>query len=410
MSTTPHKERTHATLSPSKASTWAVCTASTKFIADNADRIPPEKPSKWADEGTMAHEVAESLLLQQPNKMPAKATDEMLRHGAAYVKFIKSLGGKFVAEQEAPLWYAPGDTGHVDCFVTKTIRGAPIERIEYHVVDYKYGAGVKVSAQDNLQMAIYAAGMLFSQHSTRRPISGDNPVSMHIFQPRCQKDEDEQAHSTWETTWGELQAFVAKHITAPAKQVQSGKGLKFSPGEKACRWCPAKQICQARSEWLMAGSGVDFFDAAPLPTTDGGAITDEQIGAVLARRSDIREWLDSLEEYAKARYDTTNPLPGWKLVRGKGSRSWSDKEKAHYVLEHAGVPRTELFSAPQFISPAQAEKIAKEHKLSPERLLQLAALVERHDGAPTLAPESDKRTALPRALSYFEDDGADLFL
>ena len=52
----------HARLSPSSADRWARCTASTQFIEENADRIPPDKGSVYAEEGTKAHDYCEAVL------------------------------------------------------------------------------------------------------------------------------------------------------------------------------------------------------------------------------------------------------------------------------------------------------------------------------------------------------------
>lgn len=405
MSDIAHAERKHAKLSPSKADMWAVCTSSVDFIAANADRVRPDKSSAAADEGTIAHEVAESILTNKPNKMPKKGvTREMMDHGRAYAKFVKSLGGKFEVEQEAPLWYSntPGEAGHVDCFVHDD------GEKHLHVVDYKYGKGVKVNAVKNLQMTTYAAGIIFRDYPK---LSDHAKVSLHIYQPRCQKDDGEEAHSTWETTWAELRLFAISRIDIPAEIVQNPKAAhlrKFAPGEKQCQWCPAREICGARAAWLFDGSPVtDYIDKGESNMPEPKTITDAQIVSILRKASQLRSWLEDVADYAKERWSMGNPVSGTKMVAGKGARSWGsnwdDVEKL--LLMEGGVPRQLIYSEPQPKSPAQIEELLKQHKIDKEVLGNITKLVNRVSGSPTLAFADNPKPEIPSPAKLFEFEG-----
>ena len=78
-------------------------------------------------------------------------------------------------------------------------------------------------------------------------------------------------------------------------------------------------------------------------------------------------------------------VPGWKLVRKRGTRQWVNEEGAREALEGLGLDATELMET-SLISPAKAEKVLKKHKLAmPDDLV-----VSISTGT-TLAPLDDPR-------------------
>ena len=68
-----HAERDHAILSPSSAKRWINCTPSA-LLAEEAG----SKSSVYAEEGTLAHEIAEYALTQYLNVLYDPITDEEL--------------------------------------------------------------------------------------------------------------------------------------------------------------------------------------------------------------------------------------------------------------------------------------------------------------------------------------------
>jgi len=400
MSTTPHAKRSHARLSPSKAATWAVCTASTAFIEENAHRIPPQKSSPHADEGTTAHEVAESLLTNNPKKMPKKGVDKrMLDHCRKYVKWVNNLGLKVVVEARVPLWYDPSgpNDGHVDVLAySEDEMGDPVE---VYVIDFKYGQGVKVEAKDNLQTAIYAIGSIRSRWEDVIP---DNlKILLTIYQPRCQKDEGEEAWSTWVTTWSELDLFVTKNVEVPAANILNPKAkhlLKFVPNHKSCHWCPAKNICTARTEWLMDGSPVQAIVNGN-DTPSATALSDAQIVNLMQKEKEIVKFLASAKEYAAERYNMGKPIAGTKMVTGRGTRSWSDTQKVQSILAHEiQLHSSEWLTEPQLKSVAQIEELLEDKvafkEITPKQAALLAPYIIRVPGAPVITTEDDKRTEI----------------
>lgn len=397
MSTTPHAQRTHARLSPSKAHQWAVCTASTWFIEANQHRLPPDRSSAFADEGTTAHEVAESLLTGKPNKMPKKGvTAEMLTHCRRYVKWVKGLELDMEVESPVPIWYDEGEEyhGHVDVLCWREDEAG---LREIHVIDFKYGKGQKVFAEHNHQMAIYAVGAIKSKWGEYR--CENTPISLTIYQPRCQKDEGEGDYSTWKTTWAELDLWVTKNIEVPASIVLNPKAqhlLKFSPGEKTCRWCPAKSICEARAAWMFDETPIKemVLQGAEAPPPDW--IADHMVATVVGKKNVLKGYIDELCEYALQRHNMGKPVAGTKLVKGKGSRVWTNTADVTNFLSSHKVWSYDYMTEPELKSPAQIEKSIEEGDiiLSREAIEDLQKLVKRVEGAPVITTLDDKRTTV----------------
>jgi len=410
MSKPQHAQRKHSMLAPSGASVWTVCTASPLYIEENEDRVVNED-SAYSLEGTLAHEVCDCLMRGQ--KVPHDATREMLDLGNAYKRYCQALHpeGKAVpdaVELEVPLFYRPEDNGHVDYLLMLP------DHNTIHVVDYKFGKGVKVFAEENKQMSIYARSAL-EEHDLTGWVQGDTKVIMHIFQPRCRKEEGEGPASTWETTWDHLRLFTERDIAVPAHLIQERAThlLKFVPSDSTCRWCPAAAFCEARAEQIVTGMPVvrRMTQAEPITPTPPDRITDENLAQVLAHIPSVRKWMDNVEEYAEKRAKSGNPVPGTKLVEGRGTRGWAAEPLAvGRMAVTYGVNAYEEIE-PTLLSPFALEEKMKEAGVKKKERDKVMSLAVRTPGKPILAMSDDPRPEWRPvdALSEFSDlDATDL--
>lgn len=414
-----HSTRSHSSLAPSKAATWTVCTASPKYLEENAYRIV-ERSSRYADEGTKAHEVCDALMKGEP--IPAGANEEMIKHGKAYRDFCASLHAEnkvvpnFV-ELAVPLFYRPQDQGHVDYMLFQHT----LNRID--VVDYKYGAGVKVHADHNKQMSVYGRSAI-EEYDLEGWVRDDTLIRLHIFQPRCrdllddfddltvEDDPDNPAppkgiESTWEITWDKFKLFTEKEIGVPAQLIQDDTThlLKFVASESTCKWCPASSFCDTRVEALASNAPVvrKMMLPEPITPTPPDQITDDKLAQILRHAPDLIKWLAQCEEYAFNRALAGKPLPQTKLIAGRGTRKWTDEAAAVTVLKSAGV---DPYTPPSLVSPSAAEKLLKEagigkkdfHAEAVERLTQRIA------GGPKLAPITDPRPEYRNLIAETEFD------
>jgi hypothetical protein len=389
--TPQHSQRKHARLAPSKASTWTVCTASPSYLGENADRVQ-DSPSIYANEGTKAHEVADCLMKGLPT--PEWADEAMIQHGTAYRDYCASLHttGETIpnfVELPVPLFYSRSDKGHVDYLLMQSATNT------IDVVDYKYGAGKKVYAERNKQLAIYGRSAI-EEYDLAGWVTNDTVVRLHIYQPRC-REEGQEPNSVWETTWAEFIKFTDTEIGQPAADILAGNNVVFAPSDETCRWCLAAPFCGARREQQeqLVPITAELVSPAPFSPLPPDALTDEQLGQVIRHLPALERWVKQCKTYAQSRAVSGTPLPGTKLVEGRGSRKWADAQEAATFLEAAGIdPYTRTL-----LSPFAAETAAKERGIKPK---WVDTLTVRVSGKPTLVSDADKRPALDiNTLSEF---------
>lgn len=384
-------------LNPSSADRWTTCTASPRFILENWDKVPVSSDTIYNQEGTTAHEVAAAMLQDREPRVvetehcPTPVDAEMRWHGWNYMEYVQSFrqpGSRMIVEQKLPLWYMKERNAIVDAAV--------LNRDSLHVFDFKYGEGVVVSPERNLQASIYAVCVGLTTGIT---VPTNFPVHIHIYQPRGRAAEDGASH-VWSTTWLEVCQLTEK-VTSIAAGIQDGTELPlFAPSEKACQWCPAKGFCSARQRSLTEGIDVlAEFDSEPVHFVPPPALSVEQIGRVLTLKSQIAKWLDDVEAYATEHLRGGGKLPGWKLVTSRGgNRYWTDPKKAATLLLEDTVLRREEVIEEKVISPGGAEKLLGKNKLN----VELTALIAKAPGVPVIAPVEDRREALGGALDDFE--------
>ena len=379
----------HALLGPSGASRWLVCTPAPRLEA-----TLPEKPSIYAERGHLAHELAEMKVNRwlDPKGMSTRTynakvrklqerqfQDEVLWEPAidgntdAYLDFIKATANAMperpyiAVEQEVDLsTYIPESFGTADCIL--------IGNGILHVIDYKNGAGVPVSAYENTQMKLYALGaflkygLLFEIHTIR----------MSIFQPNFSREPQ-----TWETTTPALLEW-AEGIKATAIRAFNGDG-DFVPGDH-CRFCRAAATCRARAEHILKAEGF----APLLPPL----ISLAEASDILTRTRELAGYITKLEEYILEQCLDGQEVPGWKAVEGRSNRRFTDIDAAFKRAQELGVAEELLFERKP-ITLSQLEKTLGK----PVFEEKLKEFVTKPPGAPTLVPDTDKRPPLKKATA-----------
>lgn len=380
---TKPKRQPRLDLNPSAADRWTTCTASPGFILANADKLPSDDSTSFSQEGTTAHEVAAAYLQDRepnPDKCPTPIDAKMLWHGWCYADFVSGLrkpGSRLLVEQKLPLWYMP----ERNCIVDATV----INPQELHQIDFKYGEGVSVHPENNLQCITYVKNVV-EKHLG--PLGHEFPIFVHIYQPRGRNAADSPFH-TWTTTWGEIEK-LARSIANNASVILNSEGhqdifLDFKPSEKACQWCPAKGFCSARQAELTKNVNVMSIVHQDLP--EANVITLTQLGAVLKYKDQITKWLKDAEEYALQFMKGGGKIPGFKLVTSRGgNRYWSNPKAAAKLLLATILKREEVIEE-KVIGPAAAEKLLGKNKLSAD----LMNLIAKPPGQPCIATDDDPR-------------------
>lgn len=363
----------HAKLSASGSHRWLACPGSISA----EDAIPSRPSSPFAHEGTCAHELAELVLrnggtafdwvgrqLVENNEHTVE--HDMATHVQEYVDYVAGLGGFQEYEQRVDFSeWVPGGFGTADSIVT-------VDDTLY-VVDLKYGKGVEVYADHNPQGMLYALGAL----SERDMLEDFARVVIVIHQPR--RDHV----SEWETTPQAVYEW-AEWVKERARLALS-KDAPRVPGEKQCRFCAAKARCPALFRHTQEALLADF-DSLDGDLAEPSALSDAQLRQVLDNKKLIASFLDAVEEHVNERLSHGDTFPGYKLVAGRSVRRWKDASEAEKALvDRLGDDAFER----KLLTVAKAEKLMGKAKAK-----DLAPLIEKPEGAPTLAPESDKRKAL----------------
>jgi hypothetical protein len=375
---------THAQLSPSSADRWMVCPGS---VALNAGL--PDTSSAAADEGTAAHWLGEQILngADGTTLVGAKAengvtvTADMLTDVLKYTSYVqdvvKATGGTLLVEQRLPIGHLTGEDGAHGTSDTVILAGH-----ELIVIDLKFGQGVRVDAERNRQLRIYALGAL-EQYGLAFDFT---QVRMVIHQPRLDHV------SEWVDTGEELEAF-ADDVRAAAMNC----GIPtppLVPTTKGCRWCKAKADCPALRDVVM-----DQFENIEPETA-----TADQLGEAMGKTELIEGWIKAIRGKVESNLFAGIPVVGFKLVQGKrGNRAWADEAEAEATLKAMRVKHDLMYSY-KLISPTTADKLAKSKDIGPRQWPKVLALITQSDGKPSVAPEDDKRPALILDVAAQFDD------
>jgi hypothetical protein len=370
----------HAKLSASGSERWLKCTGSVK-----AEESYPNTTSVFAEEGTLAHELAEVALnaglpathyigQKLPENNANEITAEMADYVQIYIDYVQSLGGHQLYEQRVDFseWVSDG-FGTSDAIIIKDDT--------LHVVDLKYGKGVKVYADNNSQGMLYALGA----YSDFGNIYDIKQVVISIVQPRLDHIDQSEPIAI-----ADLLKF-GEYARLKADEALSGKGLRVA-GEKQCQFCKAKAECGELKRVTEKAIMAQFEQIDELKPAD--TLDNEALRFALENKKLIISWLDAVENLITDKLQKGEVFEGYKLVEGRSLRDWSDELEAATVL-------TELLGddayTKKLLSVTQAEKALGKAKAE-----AIAKLIVKPNGKPTLAPESDKRVAINIDANSFD--------
>jgi hypothetical protein len=400
---------THAVFSPSSAHRWMACPGS---IA--AERGLPNTDSKHSAEGTAAHTLgyrvlaygkrAETFINQEiPAGGRIFVVDQAMADAVQmYADDVldRAKGADLYIEQRTDLSEV---LGVPEQFGTTDASIVDVAKRHLTIVDLKYGMGVKVYAEKNEQMMLYALGEL-----RKWQIVGDfDFVTVVVCQPRLDHIDE------WTCGLEDLLAFEAKAKAAVC--TASADGAPLNPGEKQCRWCKAKATCPALAQ-LISQEVFDDFDSIDSPTliTEARPAVPSD-GDTLGRRMGnldiIEDWCRAVRSEGERRVLAGATIIGpdglpYKVVEGrKGARKWKDEQAAEGLLtgqlgDKAYKPRT-------LISASDAAKIFDKKKTAATWAV-FEPLIAQAPGRPSIVKGSDPRPPYSGAAAADEfDDGED---
>jgi hypothetical protein len=376
----------HYKLSPSAAYRWSSCPGSLELN----EGIVSES-SVYAEEGTRAHDVAELIardlltlgfVADEAEYVAAGHSQEMVTNALRYAKVIQqtieiaeSNGHKLVdAGLETALVHSAilDFGGTADCYL---LFERPDGRFDAWVIDYKYGTGLVVEAEGNLQLLAYATLLQNLFHDKQIEFFGGV-----IVQPRAEQTGDGGVRYA---------RFGSADVRAfEALCVRASESDQLLTGDH-CRWCPAATQCPALLE--KARNAV----MGPEPTT--AQAQHEQWVELLNLAPALKALLDAIPKKMIEAIRLGAEFPGYKVVESTGHRAWKyPDEKIFRVLKKYGLSKKACLTEPVLKSPAQVEKLLPEKDV-------LEVLVERPKRGLTIAKSSDRRPAVDFASVAAED-------
>ena len=338
-----------------------------------------------AAEGTVAHGLAEDALngvrynhrfgeVVVQDGLEVSISNEMFEHCLEYKVIVDDLCNENTTRHVEHKFHLkdlhPALFGTADCVLWDPVRK------HLDVIDFKYGAGHAVEADDNVQLQYYAVGAVMTLGYAAESID------LHIIQPRCPHHAG--PHRTAAMDPLGLLDFAA-YLVASVNETQ--KDTAAVRAGDWCRYCAAAGVpnkCPAQAKAANELAKVAFAPALPY------------------KPAELQKWLDRLpvleaqikavREFAYNEAEAGRTPPGYKLVEKQAREKWSSPNVG---LALAGIcvlatSPEDLFEPAELKSPAQMRKLVP-GKNDKERAAALAPFTVKESSGHTLVHESDKR-------------------
>lgn len=374
----------HAKLSASGSSKWLNCPGSIK-----AESIYPNSQSEYAEEGTLAHELADLCLKNKQDTIEyidrtiscesngktisIIVSEEMAKFVQEYLDYVRSfetIDTQLFTEDRVdfsnvvPEGFGTMDAGILD-----------YKKRKMHIFDLKYGM-IEVLAENNTQGLLYCVGIL----NELEWMEAIDSFTIHIVQPR------KFNYSSWEISIEDLKKFMEE------AKIKAEEALKENPkripGEKQCMFCKANGDCPAL-EKLTFDTVENYFENIE-DEEKIDKIPEEKLKKILDNKSLIEKFLKQVEANVLNRLKEGKSFKGYKLVQGKSNRKWIDEaeEKLNELLGEKAYEKS-------LIGITAAEKLLKKDVVN--------ELTYKPDGQLLIANEDDPRPAVKPILDEFED-------
>ena len=384
-------DQAHSPLGPSAAYRWINCPGSV-----NATRGIADKSSEFADEGNFAHDILEAA---RKEKKPGKhyigqvsecgrfeVDKEMADAVDYFIEYFTQYEGDEELNESRVAYDAWVEGGF------GTLDAAHIDDGTWIIADFKYSKGIKISAENNDQMKLYALG-IFQEYGDMYEVE---TIRMAIVQPRLDWIDE------WEISIDELLVW-AEEVVEPAADEALTDTATFKAGDWCTKnFCKLRGSCKTRADTIKAGLLDEIGEVR-----DPNEVSEDDLGELMSQIPEIRKFCNDIEAEVEKRVLAGEEIIGddgepFKMVAGRGSRDWRDQAEAEKSMRNYKIRVGDMWVR-KFISPAQAEKLKSIGKGHPI----LKKHVVSKQGKPTLVPGSDPREPYKAAADEMEDLGDD---
>lgn len=349
----------HAKMGPSKADRWMTCTGSVA-----ACEGIPDRPTRYALEGTAAHTLAAWVLeseddcaayigrvIEVPRKEAPDAPEawlrwEVTREMAEFVQVYVDAIRRLASVEGAQLFVElPVDVSHLtgERVLAEDENGNPVPVINPDGTPALDADGNPVYATEGASGTADAVVIYDEARESASPHDGDNVVLtvLHVNDLKfgrgvlVEAERNRQmlmyasgtleairmmdmpdpdlirvsvhqpragGSSTWECSMRELEDFKAECRVKAVLAKAPDAAEHLTASEKACRFCPRKSVCEVARKFAEEQMAMDFDD---LGTEEGQATASMAIvhadGDTLSRLLAIEDFVVDLFKKARAR-------------------------------------------------------------------------------------------------------------
>jgi hypothetical protein len=365
----------------------------------------PEDESEYAAEGTRAHDFSKRWLLMhlaQHGAKPSPATPEEIEI-AKNVKVYIDECISIMSVKNSKVYVEKQVAVSADVYGTADFVCWNPAASTLYVRDLKYGAGVSVDINRNVQLLIYALAALLTMKLPAKT------VNIGIVQPRYDHPDGFVRSIDFDAV--DLMDIYADVLDAVGRTTQAEleEGAKnwelthLHPSDKGCRWCLASPKCPALKNKAQQ-LAKQVFSVAPvsaaLPIATQGEILPPAKPSYdsmeLARTLDflpiMEAWIKNTREFAYQEAEKGVEIPDYKLVEKLAVRKWKEglPDPGYALAKHLGCDEKDVWKPAELINVGDAEKLAP-GKNAKERAAMLEPFVERKSSGHTLVHISDKR-------------------
>lgn len=380
-------QKTHSEISGSNLERVSKCPGSVAMC-----RGIPEAPSiPEAERGTLAHEMAESLLVSDGYMDNYILTEEEKSSVFIYIKYVKNTFenmwtiGRGSRGIERPFCFTEKGVdfkGTIDCafwdFDTKYAE----------IIDYKHGAGIPVEVVNNKQLLFYALGWIKDLNC--KP----EKIRLTIVQPRREHPDGLIRH--WDIDIVDLYDFEV-WLNELIERIYVTGDTTLNPGDH-CKFCPAAQLnpetlrpyCAALDQKVSIVDHLETF-------------FEEKIVKYLDAIPHIESWIKKIRAYAFNTLKDGQKIDGFKLVEKKPRLQWKKENPISQLLDIWPVNLQDIQDH-KLKNPHQIEKLLE----TPEQKQKLRELCTYESSGYTLVSEHDKRPAITNIAQFtaitYEDE------
>lgn len=380
------------------------------------------RSSFFADEGTVAHSVADQVLNSasltaadfigqtlRGQEHDVEVTEEMADAVEVYVQTVRTdkmlLKGRLTVEQKfdlsvlakgihLPDGSTPQLYGRNDASLFVEEDGTLI------IYDYKHGKGHAVDVEHNPQLLYYGLGGVLQRD--RMKSNRVKQIELVVVQPRAPHADGPVRR--WQVSMADLLDWTGDLLQAVERTTEPDAPLVVGDH---CLFCPAMAICPAQHKLAQQVASLEFADVAALPPAVE-SLTLNQIVQVLNKSALVEDFIRAVQQHAHHLAETGTTIPGWKIVQKRPRRVYTERpDVVARTVAVLGLDNEAIYTEPEVKSVAQLETALKRAGCLTEEIGRQAwrGVWEKQSSGTTLTPENDPRTALPPSV---QSDFADL--